>query len=180
MELGQESTAVLPAGAPQLFGVLYRGDELVHRHPREVHRVILTDPTTADLSTHPKFDPPPLSDARKLGRMTSDKARPRMAVFSVHTSKPDDIGAIEVVFDNERAAAKFAADRSTDPGALSASVTRYFVGELGTRRPISWFVDGVEQPRTFDRHPYPTDGGGCPSTEAPTRRPRNEPRRPGV
>ncbi|RZT85545.1 hypothetical protein EV383_2418 [Pseudonocardia sediminis] len=110
--------------------------------------------------------------------MASDKARPRSAVFSVHASKPDDIGAIEVVFDNQRAAEEFAANRSTDPGVLSASVTRYFVGELGTRRPISWFVDGVEQPRRFDRQPYPTDGGSCPSTEVPTRRPRNEPRQP--
>lgn len=110
--------------------------------------------------------------------MTSDNARRRTAVFSVHASKPDDIGAIEVVFDNQRAAEEFAADRSKDLGVPSASVTRYFVGELGTRRPISWFVDGIEQPRRFDRHPYPTDGGGCSSTEAPTRRPRNEPRRP--
>ncbi|MBW0101399.1 hypothetical protein [Pseudonocardia sp. KRD291] len=110
--------------------------------------------------------------------MTSDKARRRTAVFSVHASKPDDIGAIEVVFDNQGAAEEFAADRSKDPGVLSASVTRYLMGELGTRRPISWFVDGVEQPRRFDRHPYPTDGSDGPPTGPSTPQQRSRTPRP--
>ncbi|GAA4974722.1 hypothetical protein WHI96_27515 [Pseudonocardia tropica] len=178
MELGQKPTAVLPTGAPQLLGVLHGRDKLVHRHPGEVHPAILTDTARAHLSTDPNFDPPLLSDARKLMCMTSDKARRRSAVFSVHASKPDDIGAIEVVFDNERAAEEFAAGRSKDPGVLSASVTRYFVGELGTRRPISWFVDGVEQPRRFDRQPYPTDGRDDQPTGPDTRQQRGETSRP--
>ncbi|MBW0100905.1 hypothetical protein [Pseudonocardia sp. KRD291] len=110
--------------------------------------------------------------------MTSDQTRRRMAVFSVHTSKPDDIGAIEVVFDNQLAAEEFAAGRSKDPGVLSASVTRYFLSELGSRRPISWFVDGIEQPRRFDRHPYPTDGSESPPTNPATRQQRSRTPRP--
>lgn len=79
-------------------------------------------------------------------------------MFSVHVTKPDDLGAIEVIFRTEREARAFAADRSRDFRALSTSVTRFVVGELGTRRPVAWYVDGTEQPHWFDRQLYPTDG----------------------
>lgn len=179
MKLGQEPTAVLPAVAPKQLGVLYRGDELVHRHPSEVHRVILADSSTGpDLSTRCEVRSATAFGHPKAGRMTSDKTGQRTAVFFVHTSRPDGIGAIEVVFDNQRAAEEFAVDRSKDQGVLSASVTRYFVGELGNRRPISWFVDGVEQPRRFDRRSYPTDGSDGSPTGSSTSQQHDDTRRP--
>lgn len=40
-----------------------------------------------------------------------------------------------------------------------ASVTRFTVGELGTRSPVGWYVDGAEQRQHWNRQLYPTDGG---------------------
>jgi hypothetical protein len=82
------------------------------------------------------------------------------AVFTVHTMRPDDIGAVEIVFTTEREACAYAADRSTDWRVLAASVTRFTIGELGTRHPVAWFVDGQEQPQRAPRPGsfYPTDG----------------------
>jgi hypothetical protein len=67
-------------------------------------------------------------------------------VYSVHTARPDDIGAVEIVFRTEREAIAYAIDRSTDWRILAASVTRFTIGELGTRHPVAWFVEGKEQP----------------------------------
>lgn len=79
-------------------------------------------------------------------------------VYSVHTARPGEVGAVEIVFMTEREARAYAKDRSTDWRVTSASVTRFTVGELGTRRPIGWYVDGVEQRERWDRQLYPTDG----------------------
>lgn len=79
-------------------------------------------------------------------------------VYSVHTTRPDDIGAVEIVFRTEREAVAYAMDRSTDWRVLAASVTRFTIGELGTRHPVAWFVKGKEQPHR-DARPgkfYPT------------------------
>jgi hypothetical protein len=82
------------------------------------------------------------------------------AVFTVHTMRPDDIGAVEIVFTTEREARAYAADRSKDWRVLAASITRFTIGELGTRHPIAWFVDGQQQPQRAPRPGsfYPTDG----------------------
>lgn len=99
------------------------------------------------------------------------------AVYSVHTTKPDNVGAIEIIFSTEDAARTYAQQRSTDLRVLSVSVTRFVVGELGTRHPVTWFVDGVEQPRRYDRRLYPTDGADHgPAHE----RQRDEPPRRGT
>jgi hypothetical protein len=104
--------------------------------------------------------------------MAPDTSR-RDAVFSVHTTRPDEVGAIEILFDSERAARTYAQERSLDHRVLSASVTRFVLGELGTRQPITWFVDGVEQPRRYDRRLYPSDGGDHgPAGRGPRDRPR--------
>lgn len=41
---------------------------------------------------------------------------------------------------------------------ISASVTRFVVGQLGTRQSVAWYADGIEQPQRFDRQIYPTAG----------------------
>jgi hypothetical protein len=45
---------------------------------------------------------------------------------------------------------------------LATSVTRFTIGELGTRHPVAWFVEGQEQPQRAPRPGrfYPTDGAG--------------------
>lgn len=84
-------------------------------------------------------------------------------VFSVHATKPDDGGAIEVIFRTESEARRYAEERSRDFRVVSTSVTRFCLGVLGDRQPIAWYVDGKEQPQRFDRpNLYPTDGFGAP------------------
>lgn len=78
-------------------------------------------------------------------------------VYSVHATKPDDVGGVEVVFGSEGEALEYARSRSTDHRVLSTSVTSFRVGALGTRRPVAWFIDGAEQPRSFTRRLYPAD-----------------------
>lgn len=58
----------------------------------------------------------------------------------VHATRPDDTGAVEIVFGTEREAIAYAKDRSTDWRVLAASVTRFTIGELGpgTPWPGSW------------------------------------------
>ncbi len=79
-------------------------------------------------------------------------------VFSVHVTKPDEVGAVEVIFTTEDEARAFAESRSQDSYVQSASVTRFVVDGLGTRHPAAWYVGGVEQPPRFTRQLYPTDG----------------------
>jgi len=78
-------------------------------------------------------------------------------VYSVHATKPDGVGGIEVVFASEDEARAYASSRSTDDRVLSTSVTSFRIGMLGTRRSVAWFIDGTEQPRSFTRRLYPTD-----------------------
>lgn len=91
------------------------------------------------------------------------------SVFTVHTMRPDDLGAVEIVFTAEHEARAYAADRSTDWRVLAVSVTRFTIGELGTRHPVAWFVKGQEQSQREPRpgNFYPTDG-----TTAQALRPR--------
>ena len=76
---------------------------------------------------------------------------PADRVYSVHVTKPDTVGAVEVIFPTEPEARAYALDRSQDDRVLAASVTSFSLGELGTRRPVCWYRDGAEQPRKFDR-----------------------------
>ncbi len=80
--------------------------------------------------------------------------------FTVHTVRPDDLGAVEIVFLTEDESREYARDRSTDFRVLATSVTRFTVGQLGTRRPLAWFVKGTEQPLREPRpgRTYPADG----------------------
>jgi len=89
--------------------------------------------------------------------MTSEAA----PVFTVHVTRPDQVGAVEIIFRSERDAYAYARDRSRDFRVTSASVTRFVLAELGTRHPVAWFRDGEEQPHRFhgpERQFYPTDG----------------------
>jgi len=85
---------------------------------------------------------------------------PANVVYSVHTARPGEIGAVEIVFTGEQEARTYARDRSRDWRITSASVTRFTVGELGTRNPVGWYVDGVEQRQIWNRQLYPSDGSG--------------------
>jgi hypothetical protein len=67
-------------------------------------------------------------------------------VYAVHATRPDDVAAVEIVFIDEREARQYAQGRSRDWRVLATSVTRFMVGQLGTRHPVAWFADDEEQP----------------------------------
>jgi hypothetical protein len=98
-----------------------------------------------------------LSDSESIARVVTSGTAPGNVVYSVHTSRPGEVGAVEIVFTSEQEARAYARDRSTDWRIVSASVTRFTVGELGTRTPVGWYVGGVEQREHWDRQLYPTD-----------------------
>ncbi|MGD9527014.1 hypothetical protein [Pseudonocardia sp.] len=82
-----------------------------------------------------------------------------MYVYAIHTTRPNDaVGAVEIIYADEREAREYAESRSTDHTVVSASVTRYVVGQLGARTPLALYLDGRAHPRP-DRHTgrlYPT------------------------
>jgi hypothetical protein len=88
--------------------------------------------------------------------MVPEPSEPTM-VYAVHTARPDEIGAVEIIFLDESDARSYARDRSRDWRVLSASVTSYVVGQLGTRHPLVAYRDGGEiNPRSLQQM-YPTD-----------------------
>lgn len=82
-------------------------------------------------------------------------------MFAVHTTRRGQAaGAVEVVFADEHSALTYARSRSTDHRITSASVTRYTLGQLGTRHPVTWYRNGDEQDIRAtrpDKRYYPTD-----------------------
>ncbi|WP_219415703.1 hypothetical protein [Pseudonocardia nigra] len=79
--------------------------------------------------------------------------------FTVHVTRADISGGVEVIFQTERDARAFAKSRSQDQGVLSASVTGFLIGVFGSRQPVAWYSDGNEQPPRYHgskRQFYPT------------------------
>ena len=72
-------------------------------------------------------------------------------VYAVHITRPDEVGAVEIVFEDERQARDYARSRSSDFRVLAVSVTSYVLGQLGTRHPVAWYSNGQEQ--------HPRDNG---------------------
>ena len=64
-------------------------------------------------------------------------------VWAVHVLKDSGATFAEAVFPDQVKAEEYAGERSTDIGVRGTAVTRYTVGELGTRSTINWFVDGA-------------------------------------
>ena len=80
------------------------------------------------------------------------------AVYAVHATRPDDVGAVEIIFRTEAEVRHFARQRSSDTRFWAASVTRYDIGVFGSRHPLAWYVDGEEQDPRVNRPYYGTDG----------------------
>ena len=70
---------------------------------------------------------------------------PGRHIYTVHTTRPDDVGAVEVVFSDEQEAMAYAVDRSRDHRVVAVSVTSFVLGQLGTRHPVAWYMDGRMQ-----------------------------------
>jgi hypothetical protein len=82
------------------------------------------------------------------GQDAPRRERPSRAlryVWAVHTTLPSEIRPTDAVFGTEEAACARACEMSTDAEVLAASVVRFAVDELGTRRGVAMFVDGQRQ-----------------------------------
>jgi hypothetical protein len=64
-------------------------------------------------------------------------------VWAVHVLKDAGATFAEAVFGDQRRAEQYAGARSSDIGVRGTAVTRFTVGELGTRSTVGWFVDGA-------------------------------------
>lgn len=80
-------------------------------------------------------------------------------VYAVHATRPDDLGAVEIVFRDEGDARIYACDRSRDLRVLAVSVTEFVVGQLGRRHPVAWYRDGELQEQRAARpgRTYPAE-----------------------
>lgn len=67
------------------------------------------------------------------------------AVFGVHSVRPDEIYATEVIWTSQEPAEVYAKDLSTDPGVLAGAVTRFVVNSPGERKPVALYVAGQRQ-----------------------------------
>src|SRR5918996_4185271 len=66
-------------------------------------------------------------------------------MYAVHSTRPDETGAVEILFASEAEACAYAIHRSTDFRVVAAVVTRYALGRLGTRHPVAWYINGEPQ-----------------------------------
>jgi hypothetical protein len=64
-------------------------------------------------------------------------------VWTVHVLKDAGATFAEAVFPDQAQAEAYARARSEDAGVRGTAVTRFTVGELGTRSTTGWFVDGA-------------------------------------
>lgn len=64
-------------------------------------------------------------------------------VWTVHVLKDAGATFAEAVFAHHGEAEAYATQRSTDPGVRGTAITRFTVGELGSRSTVGWFVDGA-------------------------------------
>jgi hypothetical protein len=69
----------------------------------------------------------------------------RVAVYGVHTVRPDEICCTEIIWSAKDKAETYAKDLSTDPGVLAGAVTRYVLNSPGERTPVALFVAGQRQ-----------------------------------
>ena len=83
------------------------------------------------------------TDAADAAAVTVRAAQ--QTVFTVHATLANEVRPTEAVFSGSQAACEHAEASSTDPGVLAASVVRFTVNELGTRRGVAMFVHGRRQ-----------------------------------
>lgn len=70
------------------------------------------------------------------------------ALFTVHTARRTGVGAIIAIYSDPETAEALAQDYSRRAGITFAAVTAFDLDVDGSRRPVSWFVEGKRQHRT--------------------------------
>jgi hypothetical protein len=81
---------------------------------------------------------------------TSSEPRPHRSavvthVWAVHAVLADEVRPTQALFADEGRALGYAAQVSNDDEVLAASVVRFVLDELGTRRNLAMFVNGQRQ-----------------------------------
>jgi hypothetical protein len=94
---------------------------------------VAEDPPTTAVSED--GEPPPEWERRRGGKL----------VWTVHVTLVDEVRPTEAVFGREQAACTHARAMSKDTGVLAASVVRFAIDELGTRKGVAMFVQGERQ-----------------------------------
>jgi hypothetical protein len=83
-----------------------------------------------------------------------------MKVFAVHTVMADEVRPTQALFADENRALAYAAEVSTDDEVLAASVVRFVLDELGTRRNLAMYVMGERQVAPHISNDRRIHGGG--------------------
>lgn len=162
----KQTPCPLPAGTSNLLRPLHRIDQLVVGQTTEIiRRSIVRSRSYPHISSRPLAP----FGFRKTDGMYNEQ-RATGSVFNVHVTRPDDIGAVEIVFADQQRACDYAADRSRDHRVSSALVTRFVVGQLG--RAIPW--PGTS---TASSSHNGSTGSSIPWTATTTVRPRLVPAR---
>jgi hypothetical protein len=81
-------------------------------------------------------------------------------VFAIHVVLVDEVRATQAIFTDEGQALGYAAQVSNDDEVLAAAVTRFVVGELGSRRNVGMFVRGRRQEAPHISDDRRIHGGG--------------------
>ena len=84
-------------------------------------------------------------------------------VYGVHSIRPDEISATELVCTSPEAAEDYARKLSTDPGVLAGAVTRFVLDTAGQRTAVALYVDGTRQcaPYVSDNRRVYANGHGA-------------------
>jgi hypothetical protein len=66
-------------------------------------------------------------------------------IYAVHSVMADEVRPTQAVYTDPETALDYAAALSNDEEVLAASVVRFTLDELGTRRNVAMFVNGQRQ-----------------------------------
>jgi hypothetical protein len=80
-------------------------------------------------------EPPPACERQRGGKL----------VWAVHVTLVNEVRPTDSAFGTEQAACTHAREMSKDAEVLAASVVRFTLDELGTRKGVAMFVEGKRQ-----------------------------------
>ena len=80
-------------------------------------------------------EPPPACERQRGGKL----------VWAVHVTLVNEVRPTDSAFGTEQAACAHAREMSKDVEVLAASVVRFTLDELGTRKGVAMFVEGKRQ-----------------------------------
>jgi hypothetical protein len=95
----------------------------------------LDEQSAEDLAVPEDEEPAPELERRRGGKL----------VWAVHVTLVNEVRPTDSAFGTEQAACAHAREMSKDVEVLAASVVRFILDELGTRKGVAMFVEGKRQ-----------------------------------